>query len=178
MTLSPAWFSFSSFSSAATASACEANSLAAEANLSAASRHAFNWGRGLELECRLLQLELLAVTFDVFFDLRLEGAPVGFQSCLDAGPCGLVGSRLLLDGVAEVIAIFAQLSQNLAGLVLGIDLHLGGLAFKRRQRGVHFIEPLLGPICKEVNAVLSAHFFTPGILGCARREQALPSHKD
>src|SRR5712664_4135916 len=100
----------------------------------------------------------LAVALNVLLNLRLEGAPVGFQFCLYTGPGGLVGFRLLLDGVAEAIAIFAQVSQNFAGLVAEIGLHFGGLAFERCQRGVHFIESFLGPICKEVNIALCAHF--------------------
>jgi hypothetical protein len=68
---------------------------------------------------------------------------------------------LLPNGVPEVIALLAQASQNLNDLVAGIGLHLGELAFKRRHCGVHFIEALLCPICKEVDIALRSHCSSP-----------------
>jgi hypothetical protein len=93
-------------------------------------------GRRLKLECRLLLLDLLAKALDVFLDLGLERIPLWLQSCFCAGPCGLIGFGLLLDGVAEDITALAQVSECLVGLVPGIgrvvpwpNLHRSGYCF-------------------------------------------------
>src|SRR5450759_4423832 len=65
--------------------------------------------------------------------------------------------RLLLHGVAEIISLLAQVSKDLLGLVADIGLHLGSLALKRCHRCVHFVETLLGPVCKEVDIALRNH---------------------
>ena len=90
-------------------------------------------GRRLKLECRLLLLDLLAEALDVFLDLGLERVPLRLQFFLCAGPCGLAGFRLLLDGVPEDITALAQVSECFVGLVAGIGLHLASFAFKRCQ---------------------------------------------
>ena len=74
----------------------------------------FHLGGCLKLKGRLLLLDLLAEAVDIFLNLRLEGAPLRFQLSLCFDPTGLVGCRLLLDGVPEVITLF-ELDQRELG---------------------------------------------------------------
>jgi hypothetical protein len=117
--------------------------------------------RRLKLECRPLLLDLLAEALDVFLDLGLERIPFWLQFCLCAGPCGLVGLRLLLEGVPENITALTQVSECLVGLVANIGLHLASFAFKGCQYSLHFIEAFFGPIYVEVDIALRLHCSSP-----------------
>jgi hypothetical protein len=54
------------------------------------------------------------------------------MSTLLSAPRGLVGLRLLFDGVAEVITLFAHVSESLVGFGASISLHFAHFAFKLR----------------------------------------------
>jgi hypothetical protein len=82
----------------------------------------------------------------------LETSPVGFQLGLRPGPRCLVGGRLLFDDVPELIALLLQIGESLGCLDAQIGIDLTGFPLKRRQRGIHFVDPLFGPIQKKVSA--------------------------
>jgi hypothetical protein len=65
---------------------------------------------------------------------------------------------MLLHGVSEDITLLGQFSKSLLGVAADIGLHLGSLALERCHSRVHFVETLLGPICKEVKVALRSHF--------------------
>jgi hypothetical protein len=92
-------------------------------------------GRRLKLECRLLLLDLLAKALDVFLDLGLERIPLWLQSCFCAGPCGLVGFGLLLDGVPKDIAALAQVSERASActspILLSSDVSTASISSSR-----------------------------------------------
>jgi hypothetical protein len=53
---------------------------------------------------------------------------------------------LLFDGFPKFVALLAQIHESLIGLGAKVGLNLADVAFKRSERGIHFVDPLLGPI--------------------------------
>ncbi|HET8973668.1 MAG TPA: hypothetical protein VFN63_10305 [Pseudolabrys sp.] len=114
-------------------------------------------GRGGILECRLLLLDLLSESFDILFDFCLEPVPGALQLAFGVQPHFLASIRLFFGGFLEFIAFFVQVGDQLLGSYSGIGLNFAGFRLERGQYGIHFIDPLFGPVEIEMHAALGGH---------------------
>ncbi|WP_246732285.1 hypothetical protein [Bradyrhizobium yuanmingense] len=89
--------------------------------------------------------------------MGFESIPLPLQIGLGVGPGRFTRLRLGLEQCLKLVAALGQIGEELIGLDLGLSLGLAGLDLERRQRGVHLVDPLLGPIEKEMHAALLWH---------------------
>src|SRR5262249_15952160 len=83
-----------------------------------------------------------------------KAVPIVFQLTLGAQPSGLAGITLLLNKFLELVALLVQVRDELVSLHSGIGLHVVSFGFERRQYGIHFVDPLFGPIEIEMHTAL------------------------